>query len=172
MAFDCFMWLTGPQNGASAVTGESSDPTYSGNGAFEPQSFSWGSSNPSNIGSAAPGAGAGKVTISDFTIMKMTDNASPDLFLANCCGGHYDQATIVLRKSGGAGAATGTVYLQYDFYEVFVDNVQTSGSTGGSDTPMESVSFSFGAVQVTYYSANVWWRPRRYQAKSVKARGA
>jgi len=151
MAFDCFMWLTGPQNGAAAIEGESTDPTFGvPNKAFEPQSFSFGASNPSSIGSATGGAGSGKVTISDFSIMKATDNCSPDLFTACCNGGHYDNATVVLRKAGGQGTATGTVYLRYDFFEVFVDNIQWSGSSGGSDTPMESVSFSFGAVQITY----------------------
>jgi type VI secretion system secreted protein Hcp len=144
------MWMTGPENGAPAVVGETADPTYSANSAFEPQSFSLGASNPSSVGSATGGSGTGKVSISDITIMKATDSASPNLFLACCNGGHYDQATIVLRKAGGQAGTTGTVYLQYDFYEVFVDNIQWSGSSGGSDTPMESISFSFGAVQVTY----------------------
>jgi type VI secretion system secreted protein Hcp len=150
MAFDCFMWLTGPENGAPTVVGETQDPTYSSNSAFEPISFSFGASNPSSIGSAGGGSGSGKVSISDFSIMKQTDSASANLFLACCNGGHYDQATVVLRRAGGSGDATGTVYLQYDFYEVFVDNIQWSGSSGGSDLPTESISFSFGAVQVTY----------------------
>jgi type VI secretion system secreted protein Hcp len=33
---------------------------------------------------------------------------------------------------------------------VFVDSIQWSGSGGGDDTPMESVSLSFGKVVITY----------------------
>jgi type VI secretion system secreted protein Hcp len=144
------MWLEGNEGGAPEVKGETQDVTYKANNAFEPMSFSLGASNPSSIGSAAGGSGSGKVSISDFSIMKVTDSASANLFLACCNGGHYDKAHVVLRRASGDAASTGTVYLQYDFFEVFVDNIQWSGSTGGSDTPTESISFSFGAMQVTY----------------------
>lgn len=143
MAFDAFMWLEG---GNPPANGETTDATYKDKKAFEIYSFSWGASNPVTIGSASGGAGAGKVSLSSFNIMKKTDSSSTALF-ANCCAGtHFDKAHVVLRKAGG----TQLPYLTYDFEEVFVDSVQWSGSSGGDDTPTESVSFAFGKVNLEY----------------------
>lgn len=149
MAFDAFMWLENPSQ-APAIEGETQDSVYKANKAFEILSFSWGASNPSSVGSGTIGSGSGKVSLSSFNVMKMTDNCSPSLFLACCNGGHYGDGHVVLRKAGGAQDKTGLEYMKYDFKEVFVDSVQWSGSSGGDDRPMESVSFSFGACQVTY----------------------
>ena len=41
-------------------------------------------------------------------------------------------------------------FLQYDFQQIFITSIQWSGSSGGDDTPSESVSFSFGQVTITY----------------------
>ena len=149
MSFDAFMWLETP-NSCPAIEGETTDATFSANKAFEIMSFSWGASNPSSVGSGTIGSGSGKVSLSSFNIMKTTDNCSPSLFLSCCNGGHYGKATVILRKAGGDAAATGKEYLKYEFAEVFIDSVQWSGSSGGDDRPMESLSVSFGACQVTY----------------------
>jgi len=151
MAFDTYMYLEGPQGGAPPIEGETTDLTYGPKKAFEVFSFSWGASNPATIGSLGGGAGSGKVSLSSFNVMKKTDNASPSLFTSCCTGGHYDTATVILRKAGGTKDATGTVYLTYTFSFVFVESVQWSGSSGGDDTPTESASFAFGACKVQYW---------------------
>lgn len=144
MAFDSFMWLEG---GNPAVQGETTDTTYKAKNAFEIYSFSWGASNPTTVGSGSTGLAAGKVSISSFNIMKKSEKSSPTLF-SNCCNGtHFTKATVVLRKAGGTKAV---VFLEYDFEDVLVESVQWSGSSGGDDTPTESVSFAFGKVTVQY----------------------
>lgn len=143
MAYDAFMWLKG---GSPEAKGETQDKVYKDKNAFEIYSFSWGASNPVSIGSASGGAGAGKVSISSFNIMKRTDSASPALFLNCCKGQHFTEGHVVLRKAGGDALE----YLTYDFEEVFVESVQWSGSSGGDDTPTESVSFAFGKVDLKY----------------------
>jgi type VI secretion system secreted protein Hcp len=143
MAYDAFMWCEG---GNPNPEGETQDDIYKNKKAFEILSFSWGASNPATIGSASAGSGAGKVSLSSFNIMKKSDAASPALFLNCCKGEHLEKAHVILRKSGG----TALEYLTYDFEEVFVDSVQWSGSSGGDDTPTESVSFTFGKVDLKY----------------------
>ncbi len=143
MAYDSFMWLEG---GDPPANGETTDDAYKAKKAFEIYSFSWGASNPVAIGSSSSGAGAGKVSISSFNVMKKTDSASPSLFVNCCKGQHFTGAHVVLRKAGG----TALEYLKYDFDEVFVESVQWSGSSGGDDTPTESVSFAFGKVSIEY----------------------
>ena len=143
MAYDAFMWLKG---GNPEAKGETQDDTYKKKDAFELYSFSLGASNPTNMGSASGGAGAGKISISSFNIMKKTDSASPNLF-TNCAKGqHFTSAHVVLRKAGGEALE----YLKYDFEEVFVESIQWSGSAGGDDTPSESVSFAFGKITTSY----------------------
>lgn len=143
MAFDAFMYFKG---GSPPIEGETTDSAQSANKAFEVYSFSWGASNPVTVGSQSGGMGAGKVSLSSFNIMKKTDNASPVLFDACCKGTHYPTATVELRKSGGKQVT----YIKYEFTEVMVESVQWSGSSGGDDTPSESVSFAFGGVTINY----------------------
>ncbi len=145
MALDCFMWVVG---GHPGVSGETADKTYQSKKAFEIYSFSFGASNPMSIGSFSGGLGAGKVSISSFSIMKKTDSASPTLFTNCCMGTHFPEAHVVLRKSGGGIEAI--EYLKYDFTEVFVESIQWSGSGGGDETPTESVSFGFGKIAMEY----------------------
>jgi type VI secretion system secreted protein Hcp len=143
MAFDAFMWLEG---GDPNPDGETTDATYKDKKAFEIFSFSMGASNTVDISSAEPGAGAGKVSVSSFNVMKRVDAASPKLFLNCCKGKHCTKGHVVLRKAGG----TALEYIKYEFEEVFVESVQWSGSAGGDDKPTESVSFAFKKIDFTY----------------------
>ncbi len=137
MAYDAFLKLDG-------VTGESTDSAHSGE--IEIYSFSWGASNPVTIGSGTTGSGAGKVSLSSFNFMKKLDNSSPNL-LKNCCiGDHFKTATLQLRKAGGSQET----YLEYDMEEIYVESYQVSGSTGGDDTPTESLSVTFAKITMNY----------------------
>src|SRR3954469_3270111 len=105
MAFDSFLKITSPD-----VAGESQDAKHKGE--IELFSFSLGAHNPTTIGSATGGAGAGKVSFSNFSIMKKTDKTSPILFQACAGGTHYGKAVITLRKAGGDAQVE---YLKYSF---------------------------------------------------------
>jgi type VI secretion system secreted protein Hcp len=139
MAFDTYMKIEG-------VEGES---TASGHtGEIEVYSFSWGASNPSTVGPGTSGIGAGRVSISSFNIMKKTDKASPTLFTKCCNGQHIGEIKLTMRKASGEGGQK--PFLTYTFTDCMVDSIQWSGSTGGDDTPTESVAFAFAQVNVEY----------------------
>jgi len=139
MAFDTFLELAG-------VTGES---TASGmEGKIEVYSFSWGASNPTTVSSGSTGLSAGKVSISSFNIMKKTEKSSPTLFSACCSGKHFATGTVTMRKASGEGGQK--PFLVYKFTDMMVESVQWSGSTGGDDTPTESVSLAFAKVEIEY----------------------
>jgi type VI secretion system secreted protein Hcp len=150
MAFDAFLKIETP-----AVAGESSDAKHKGE--IELFSFSLGAANPTTIGSATGGAGAGKVSFSSFSIMKKTDKTSPILFQACANGNHYAKATVTLRKASGGDPVE---YLKYTFGTVFVESVQWSGSSGGDDAPAESVSFVFGKLEVDYQPQGADGKPQ------------
>ncbi len=139
MAFDTYVELT-------CIEGESTAKSLEKK--IEIFSFSWGASAPVSIGPGSSGISASRVSISSFNVMKKTDVASPKLFKACCTGDHINKMTVSMRKQTGAGGQE--VFLIYTFDEVMVESIQWSGSSGGDDTPSESVSFAFGKVTVEY----------------------
>jgi type VI secretion system secreted protein Hcp len=139
MAFDTYLKIESP-----TLDGESTAKDFEKQ--IELYSFSLGASNPVTVGSGTGGMSSGRVSVSSFNIMKKTDKASPELFMACCNGKHYGKATVTLRKAGGKQEP----YLIYTFTEVMVESVQWSGSTGGDDTPTESVSLAFGKIEISY----------------------
>ena len=144
MAFDTYMQIAD----GTTVVGEA---TASGipTGAFEIFSFSWGASNPTTVSTTGGGLTAGKVSVSSFNVMKKTEKSSCPLFVACCTGQHYTSALVIMRKATGTSGQQ-QIFLQYTFTDVMVESVQWSGSSGGDDTPTESVSFSFGKVAIQY----------------------
>lgn len=147
MAFDTYLYIPNASSAGLKVEGETTDSVYKGKKAMELYSFSFGASNPHTVGSASTGSGGGRVSLSSFNVMKKTDAASPVLFQTCCKGDHFDKMNVVLRKAGGKQIE----FINYTFTQVFVDSIQWSGSTGGDDSPTESVSFSYGSFKLEYW---------------------
>jgi type VI secretion system secreted protein Hcp len=103
--------------------------------------FSLGVENPTTIGSATGGAGAGKAKFNEFQIKKTTDNASPVLFKNLAAGAHYKKAVLTVRKPGSAKP-----YMTYTFETVFTTKIDWSGP--GDEGPEESISFVYGKLVV------------------------
>jgi type VI secretion system secreted protein Hcp len=137
MAYDAFLKLDG-------VTGESQKANHTGE--IDIMSFSWGASNSSSVGTGT-GVSTGKVSVSDFSIMKSTDSASPVLFQKCCDGSVIATGVVTLQRQVQAAA---TPYLVYNFTNVYVTSIQWSGSGGSGESPMESVSFCFEVGTVDY----------------------
>jgi type VI secretion system secreted protein Hcp len=141
MAFDTYIKITGPD-----VAGES---TATGHvGELEIYSFSWGASNPVTVGSGSEGLAGGKVSISSFNFMKKSEKSSPTLFASCCTGQHHAKMVVTLRKAGGSAGQK--EFIVYEFEHCMVESIQWSGSTGGDDTPTESVSVAFAKCKITY----------------------
>jgi type VI secretion system secreted protein Hcp len=151
MAFDTFLKLeapAGPAVKATELKGETLDKTYVG--AIEIAEFSFGVENPTTIGSASGGAGAGKATFKEFTIKKLVDSVTPSLFTALCTGTHFGEVLLYLRKSGAAAGTIATqTYLTFRFKMVFVTDISFSGASG-DDVPSETITFRYGAMQISY----------------------
>ena len=115
---------------------------------IEIYSFSWGASNPTTVGSGAGGLSGGKVSISSFNFMKKTEKSSATLFSACCRGDHFATAKVTMRKAGGTAGQQ--IFLVYEFTDCMVESIQWLGSTGGDDSPTESVSMAFAVCKITY----------------------
>jgi len=139
MAFDTYINIKGVDGEVSAAGAEKSIEVYS---------FSWGVSNPVTAGSTGGRAlSGGKASLSTFNIMKKVDKTSAKLF-QNCAGGQQiPEATVIMRKAINGKQET---FLKYVFTDLMVESVQWSGSSGGDDTPTESVSLAFNKVAIEY----------------------
>jgi type VI secretion system secreted protein Hcp len=133
MAVDYFLKLDGMQ-------GESVDSNHKDE--IQIMSWSWGASQVSSVAGTG-GSGAGKADLSDFSIMTYFDKATPKFFKSIGAGTHIKTGTMSAVKSG----ADGKPYLKVDFKEMFVSNLQISGS---SEIPTVSVSFSYNEIKIDY----------------------
>ena len=117
-------------------------------GGFEIKDFSFGIENPTTIGSATGGAGAGKIKFNEFTIKKTTDTASATFFKNCCVGAHYKAVTVEMRKAGGDPAASGKPFLRFKFDTVFTTKIDWSGP--GDEGPEESITFVYGKLGIKF----------------------
>jgi type VI secretion system secreted protein Hcp len=151
MAVDAFIWFKESDTGMLPVKGETKDDVYSkkDNPSFEIKDFSFGAENPTTIGSATGGAGAGKVKFNEFTIKKTTDSASPAFFRNCAAGAHYKKVVLEMRKSGGDPQSAGKPFLTFYFETVFTTKIDWSGP--GDEGPEESITFVYGKLVVEYW---------------------
>ena|SRR5947209_3752224 len=119
---------------------------------FEIKDFSFGVENPTTIGSATGGAGAGKAKFNEFTIKKTVDSASPAFFKNCVTGAHYKTVTLTMRKAGGDSESSGQVFLKYSYSTVFTTKIDWSGP--GDEGPEEQITFVYGALGITYTPQN------------------
>lgn len=152
MAVDAFIWFKPALQGMAQPKGETKDDKYSKttpNPAFEIKDFSFGVENPTTIGSATGGAGAGKIKFNEFTIKRTTDKSSPDFFKNCCAGAHYESVIIEMRKAGGDPQYSGKAFLRFKFDTVFTTKIDWSGP--GDEGPEESITFVYGKLGVKYW---------------------
>ncbi len=107
--------------------------------AINVQSFSWGAENPTTIGSATGGAGAGKVKFNEFTIKKTVDTTSPRFFQNMATGAHYKKAILSVRQAGAKEP-----YYEIRFETVFTTKIDNAGDN--PSVPMESITFVYGRL--------------------------
>jgi type VI secretion system secreted protein Hcp len=133
-AVDMFLKIDG-------IEGESTDARHPG--AIDVQGYSFDVTAPTSTGGG--GGGAGKVSMSDLSVMKRFDKASPKLMEACANGKHFPKAVLTCRKAGTE---------QHDFFTVTMSDVQISSlsSTGssGDDVPTESLSLNFAKIEFRY----------------------
>ncbi len=126
------------------VTGESQAQDMQN--YIEVQSFSFGASNPADIG--GKGLSAGKVSLTEFSFACDLDSSSYQILKDLYNGQPIATVTFKGRKSGGG--ANPYVYLIVTMSNCFI----TSHSTGGGSTgvPSQNVSLAYEKIQFEYYT--------------------
>ena len=123
------------------IKGESHDAKHKDE--IEVLSFSWGVTNAASTGSGG-GAGAGKPTFQDLSIVHNIDKASPKLLEACATGTHLKDATITHCRAGKSQHE----YLIVKMNDVIITAV-THGGPVGQPAP-ETVSLAFAKVDFEY----------------------
>jgi type VI secretion system secreted protein Hcp len=137
--FDAFLKING-------IEGESQDDKHKNQ--IEILSFSWGA-NQTATGAASSGGArsAERVNLSDFSIVKSVDKASPKLFLHCCNGKHIPDVTLELCRATGDKQP----YLEYKMTDVMISSYRPGGAShGGESLPMEEVSFNYAKIEFKY----------------------
>ena len=132
MPLDIFLKIEG-------VDGESADPRHPNQ--IRVMALSIGAAQPGYDTSA--GLGAGKVNVTDLTIVKLIDKSTPKLFTACCTGQHIPSLQATFRRVGS----------QQDFFlliatDIVVSSQQISGKEADEGT--EAVSFNCSRIQFKY----------------------
>jgi type VI secretion system secreted protein Hcp len=138
----------GPAGSGPLTINDGATVTFDDNSAFEIKDWSFGIENPTTIGSATGGAGAGKIKFNEFTITKNGDSSTPTFFRNCVAGSHYSNVTLHVRKAGGdpKGEQPGA-FLEYRFGTVFTTKIDWKK---GDDGPTESITFVYGTLEVHY----------------------
>ena len=128
MAVDVFLKIKG-------IPGESRDVKYKE--SIEIQSFSWGMS---------PVADETKLAVSDFSLAKQVDKASPTLMIHCARKTPVENASLHVRQAGDNG---GFEFLTYELTRVYVSSYQQGGSSGDT-VPVEEFSLNYEQIKQTY----------------------
>jgi type VI secretion system secreted protein Hcp len=137
MASDYYLKIDG-------VTGESQAVGMTD--YIELDSFSFGASNPADVG--GKGLSAGKASLSDFSFTCALDSASYQILRNLYTGKHVATVTFVGRKTGGD--AKPYTYLQSIMTNCFITSHSTGG--GASGVPSQSVSLAYEQIEFEYYT--------------------
>jgi type VI secretion system secreted protein Hcp len=137
--FDAFLKVDG-------IPGESQDDKHKE--WIEILSYSVGATQRATGSSSSGGARSGeRADLSDFTIVKTIDKASPKLWFSVCKGDHIKEVTLQLHRATGDKQK----YMEYKLSDVLVSSIRPGGSSqGGESLPLEEVSFNYGKIELTY----------------------
>ncbi len=121
-------------------------PSTSKADAIDILSFSFGASMSAVIGAGSSGgeARSGRANVSDVTIMKVLDKTSPLLFDDCVTGNYLKKVDIIYDKPMGDDQQD---YFKIHMEDALITSIQLSGS---SENPVESISFAFSKVKVSY----------------------
>jgi type VI secretion system secreted protein Hcp len=138
MASDYFLLING-------VTGESQAVGMPA-GNIELDSFSFGASNPADVGGG--GLSAGKCSLSDFSFSCALDSSSWQILNNLYAGTHISSVVFTGRKAGGGG--TPYNYLIATLTNCYITSHSTGG--GSSGMPTQSVSLAYEQIQFDYFT--------------------
>lgn len=130
------------------IKGESThDQNPNWNEKIQIQNFNYDVSQKASL-QTGTGLVAGGASLSHISFVKAMDKSTPFLFYKLCSGEPIDKVTFRISRAGGQEGVY--EYMTIDCSKVLVSQYSTSGSRGDGNMPMESISFSVGAITENY----------------------
>jgi type VI secretion system secreted protein Hcp len=111
-------------------------------------SFSHNVSMPMNFDTSNTERTLGRPSFGEFSLQKMTDQATPALYAACTAGTKLGDATISIGRNEGGKFM---LQMKYVLKNAMISNIATSG--GGSDM-MDSLSINFSGMTSQYTQQN------------------
>jgi type VI secretion system secreted protein Hcp len=111
-------------------------------------SFSHNVSMPMNFDTSNSERTLGRPSFSEFSLQKLTDQATPALYAACAAGTKLGDATISIGRNEGGKFM---LQMKYVMTNAMIANISTSG--GGSDM-MDSISINFSGITSQYTQQN------------------
>jgi type VI secretion system secreted protein Hcp len=94
---------------------------------------------------SAGGASSGKAVVDDVDVTKFIDASSTVLFKRVANGSHISSVVITVERAGGASSQKVVTYTLNDV------QVTQYRSHSGGNIPLESLSFTFAKITITYF---------------------
>ncbi|NNE35931.1 MAG: type VI secretion system tube protein Hcp [Rhodothermales bacterium] len=139
---DIFLKLEG-------IQGESVDEEH--RDEIDVLGWGWQLSNPGTTHTGG-GGGAAVSEIGDISIIKISDLASPALYLAVMRGQRIPEAVLTLRRTNQQDGGR-YPYLVITMTEVLVTSARPGGSAGDT-TPVEQITLNFARISIEYHPQN------------------
>ncbi|WP_318781418.1 type VI secretion system tube protein Hcp [Pseudomonas sp. Marseille-Q5115] len=149
MAFDAYIQIDG-------IPGEALDKNHKD--WIEVLGYEYGATQAtSTTASSSGGASSQRVAVSDFTIRKVVDKASPKLFEACCAGVHIENVVLNVCRAGGDKQTYFSIELSkvlVSSFKTIAGGIQDGEDEAVGDLPVEQITFNFGSIITTYYQQN------------------
>jgi type VI secretion system secreted protein Hcp len=137
MASDYYLLING-------VNGESQNTQMPKN--IELDSFSFGATNPADVG--GKGLAAGKCSLSDFSFSCALDSSSWQIVKDLYSGAHVSSAVFTGMKAGGGGSTY--KYIVVTMTNCFITSHSTGG--GAQGVPSQSCSLAYEQIAFEYFT--------------------
>jgi type VI secretion system secreted protein Hcp len=129
---------------AGDIKGESTAEGHANQ--IDVRSYEFGVAHPVSL--SPTGIASGKTVFDEFKITKVTDKASPRLFLFNAQGKHIPKLVLTARKRGDKPQEFLTITLR----DVLVSSYRNVSENNGY--PLEEVSFTYSRIDIEYRPQN------------------
>jgi len=128
------------------IKGESSDKNHKD--WMDIQEISWGvHRNITSHTSTRNDRESANAEITDLTVERFMDSATPKLFIESCCG---KGKTVVLHLTK-TGTGTGSdVFMEYTLKNALLSDYSVNAKTQDESRPVERLTISFVDVEVKY----------------------
>lgn len=128
------------------IKGESSDSNHKG--WMDVDSISWGVARQiTTEASTQNDRESANAEISELTLTRRMDSATPSLFIEACCGTGKDVVIHLTKTGTGSGS---DVYMEYTLKNALISSYNVNAISQDTGRPTENIVISFVDLEVKY----------------------